>query len=232
MSALSSHDYYRILGVASTADAAAIKRAYRTRAKAVHPDAGGSPESMEQLNEAYRVLSDPFERLQYDRQHGEREPLHHAQAPRRAQPAHRPQPSSPAGPSPRPQPSRRSGPMPDPYEDLRRSQARWSAWNILKSAITLALFTNIITRFLAAQALFGGLRLQLALIGFAPIYAVIAGAVLLIYPDLRLAIHDLGHNLTSRRHRRVYIPSIDIWGLLVLAVASIPLAVLWVVFFA
>lgn len=59
-------DYYAVLGVAPTADADAVKRAYRQRAMECHPDRGGSHEAMVRLNEAWGVLSDPDARARYD----------------------------------------------------------------------------------------------------------------------------------------------------------------------
>jgi curved DNA-binding protein CbpA len=63
-------DYYRILGVPFDADQQAIKAAYRQLARQYHPDTqndDASEEKMKQINEAYRVLSDPKERARYDR---------------------------------------------------------------------------------------------------------------------------------------------------------------------
>lgn len=57
---------YADIGVEPTADAAAIKAAYRRRAKSAHPDAGGSQEQFERLNRAKLVLLDPRRRRQYD----------------------------------------------------------------------------------------------------------------------------------------------------------------------
>lgn len=62
--------YYRILGVAPDADAAAVKTAYRSRAKDLHPDHNPSAhagEAFARLNEAYQVISDPRRRAAYDR---------------------------------------------------------------------------------------------------------------------------------------------------------------------
>ncbi len=62
--------YYGVLGLTPKADGAAVKRAYRSRAKLLHPDRNPSPRAVAEfqfLNEAYRVLSDPEARAQYDR---------------------------------------------------------------------------------------------------------------------------------------------------------------------
>src|SRR5215475_14831149 len=61
-------DYYRILGVERTADAKAIKSAYRRLARKHHPDVakGKDAERFREINEAYDVLSDPEKRRRYD----------------------------------------------------------------------------------------------------------------------------------------------------------------------
>lgn len=65
-------DYYKILGVKPTANAAEIKSAYRRLARKRHPDVnGGSPQAARDfalLSLAYRTLSDPQERAYYDAQ--------------------------------------------------------------------------------------------------------------------------------------------------------------------
>jgi curved DNA-binding protein len=65
-----ANDYYSILGVERTADAAAIKKAYRKLAQKYHPDKNPDDKQAEarfkQLTEAYAVLSDPTKRKQYD----------------------------------------------------------------------------------------------------------------------------------------------------------------------
>lgn len=61
--------YYSVLGIAPGADLAAIKTAYRSRVKAVHPDRNRSPQATEEfqrLVEAYRVLRDVVHRAEYD----------------------------------------------------------------------------------------------------------------------------------------------------------------------
>ena len=64
-------DYYEILGVERTADAATLKSAYRKLAMQHHPDRnGGSEESLakfKEISEAYSVLSDEQKRAAYDR---------------------------------------------------------------------------------------------------------------------------------------------------------------------
>jgi curved DNA-binding protein CbpA len=60
-------DYYQILGVSPDADAKTIKAAYRTLAKKLHPDVGGSAEQLAAVNQAADVLTDPARRDAYDR---------------------------------------------------------------------------------------------------------------------------------------------------------------------
>lgn len=59
-------DLYAHLGVPSTADRAAIRRAYRARARRDHPDAGGSPKSFALTKLAVDILSDEARRARYD----------------------------------------------------------------------------------------------------------------------------------------------------------------------
>ena len=64
-------DFYGILGVDPTSSAEQIKRAYRTRQRATHPDLHADDPTAEalakSLNEAHAVLSDPTSRKEYDR---------------------------------------------------------------------------------------------------------------------------------------------------------------------
>jgi DnaJ-class molecular chaperone len=68
--AVAYKDYYKILGVAKTADAKAIKQAYRRLARKHHPDMNpgnrGAAERFKEINEANTVLSDPEKRRRYD----------------------------------------------------------------------------------------------------------------------------------------------------------------------
>ena len=60
-------DLYESLGVAAAATDSEIHRAWRTAAKNVHPDLGGSAEEFQAIHIAYLVLSDPVQRSEYDR---------------------------------------------------------------------------------------------------------------------------------------------------------------------
>lgn len=64
-------DYYELLGIARDASAEEIKKAYRRRARELHPDANpGDAEAEQRFKEvaqAYEVLSDDAKRSRYDR---------------------------------------------------------------------------------------------------------------------------------------------------------------------
>lgn len=60
------NDYYEILGVSRDADATEIKKAYRKKARELHPDHGGDEEAFKDLSVAYETLSDPDKRRMYD----------------------------------------------------------------------------------------------------------------------------------------------------------------------
>jgi curved DNA-binding protein len=73
-------DYYKVLGIPSSASEAEIKAAYRKLARKYHPDINPNDENakkqFQQVNEANEVLSDPEKRKKYDKygkdwKHGE-----------------------------------------------------------------------------------------------------------------------------------------------------------------
>jgi molecular chaperone DnaJ len=68
---MAKRDYYEVLGVAKTAAADEIKKAYRKKALEFHPDrnAGdkGAEDKFKEAAEAYEVLSDADKRARYDR---------------------------------------------------------------------------------------------------------------------------------------------------------------------
>ena len=69
---MAAQDYYSVLGVGQNATAEEIRKAYRGKCKALHPDVNKSPDAtriMQEVNEAYRVLNDRYLRLQYDKEH-------------------------------------------------------------------------------------------------------------------------------------------------------------------
>ena len=62
-------DFYEVLGVAKTASAAELKKAYRQQALKYHPDrnkAGDAAEKFKEISEAYEVLANPEKRQAYD----------------------------------------------------------------------------------------------------------------------------------------------------------------------
>jgi len=76
----SARDYYEVLGIATNASAEEIRRAYHRMAFQCHPDrhqeTDEAHKKMQEINEAYAILSDPIKRREYDlpRGYGNRVP--------------------------------------------------------------------------------------------------------------------------------------------------------------
>ena len=66
---MAKRDYYEVLGVGRDATEAELKAAFRKLARKYHPDVNKEPDAEEkfkEINEAYRVLSNPETRAKYD----------------------------------------------------------------------------------------------------------------------------------------------------------------------
>jgi curved DNA-binding protein CbpA len=128
----SPRDPYEALGIRRDASSAEIARAYRLRARELHPDAQPiSPDAGDQFRTAaaaYELLSDPARRAAYDRRAGPARPP-------RGEPAPQARPPGPAdgsiltghaAPAVRPGPVRIE-PLPDLSANPHNEAADWLA---------------------------------------------------------------------------------------------------------
>lgn len=77
-------DYYKILQVDASAEAEVITAAYRRLAQKYHPDknkSAGTTFRMQELVEAYNVLSDPDKRAKYDSEYSAHSAYRHVTYP-------------------------------------------------------------------------------------------------------------------------------------------------------
>lgn len=73
------YDHYRVLGIPRDASAQEVKRAYRERVKACHPDRNGSPQAstvFQAVHAAYETLRDDDRRRSYDERLVDYRPVH------------------------------------------------------------------------------------------------------------------------------------------------------------
>ena len=68
---MAKRDYYDVLGASKGASAEDLKKAYRSKAKELHPDRNADNPNAEaqfkELNEAYEVMKDADKKAAYDR---------------------------------------------------------------------------------------------------------------------------------------------------------------------
>ena len=125
-------DPYKALGVARGATEAEIKAAHRKLAKRYHPDAGSKSETERflRVQEAYRVLSDPLLRREWDQKHEPGPVRATPDAPLRAarRAAPKPKPAAEATERPSQPPERGTGRAQDARAKPRSARAyTWSA---------------------------------------------------------------------------------------------------------
>lgn len=157
--------HYDVLGVARTASAAEVRRAYLELARRHHPDrVGGSHEQMRVINEAWAVLGDPVLRQGYDRSL-----------------------SPPPGPAPRPAPGP-VGPEPELDEELDDLEDdRPIGGVVVRLPGWLALLPPALMILSFATILFGVLLRLPPVAGFGLVLAFLSAALFATTPLIALA---------------------------------------------
>jgi hypothetical protein len=223
VTSLEQQDHYAILGLKPGATATEIKHAYRAAAKKAHPDAGGSTEVMEAVNEAYKILSDPLARRSYDylRTNPAPEPAA-AHSSAGDAPYHPPHESAytesraEASSAKRHAVRRHKAPMPRANPaDVRRY-----VWQHLEEFGWLAVVAGVALNWSSLIIADPATRIGVGMLGFLPLYWLVLQLVYLSAPDFKFRNY-----FTFRHPWRADSPSRRL--LLVTGLLWLPLGCVW-----
>lgn len=201
-------DFYSVLGIKKDATSAQIKAAYHAAAKKAHPDAGGSNEQMERINEAYRVLSSPVARRDYDSHVDYGRP---ARARTTTTTTVHQRPAHPQGHS---QESDREN------QRILNRWARSRGLSLLQRSILFAIPLVPLTRYFIDHTQVASAKYIFSILGFAPVYGIIVSLVWLIDPGVRISLERV-------RLGKGYRHLSDFLVALGLSIAFVPILLLW-----